>query len=385
MMNPSRLQQGSCVLSRRHERGLCVRVGLTQSFGQLAVASDPSGARSVSGTQLKNFEGSGDGRALAPDLEEVLEAEGIQRFEEDIRLMSGAKLKELFGAKTTGRINLSLLIKNMIWQVYERIQAGEQEVFEGNIRSFWYSHVKPVLSRAGGLRSGSDPYGVMIDVFVHLVLELDLLRYREFGFFDEREGDRLIGGANGHILVAAEKRGHFPFLKRLHDDFDVTVISLGGQPSLLSTEYFAGEMEAAGFELGSRFPLLCIVDFDPSGWLIVDSFLAQLEDLGFGQAEVDFLVLPEFMGKEQIQLNKYRLSRKKSEKTKNEKWVAKSGGVDGKLYGLEADAMGANQLRGLFRSKVDEYLKLGMEEVRRRRQQRKLIQVLERKILEILS
>ena len=353
MMEPRRLQQKPCTLSLRRSRR-----ALAQGFAA---------------------------RRLLPDLEEVLEAEGIERFEEDIRLMGKARLKELFGAKTTGRINLSLLIKNMVWQVLEKLRAGLQQPFEGNVRSFWYSHVKPTLSRAGGLRADSDPYGVMIDVFVRLVLELDLMRYREFGFFDEREEDRLIGGANGHIIVAAEKRGHFPFLKRLHEDFDVTVISLGGQPSLLSTEYFAGEMEAAGFELGSRFPLLCIVDFDPSGWLIVDSFLTQLEDLGFGEAEVEFLVLPEFMGKEQIQLNKYRLSRKKSEKTKNEKWVARSGGVNGTLYGLEADAMEPGQLREQFRKKVDEYLKLGMEEVRRRRQKRALIEVLEKKILEKLS
>ena len=318
-------------------------------------------------------------------VQDVLAEEGVREFEEDITRMSRAELREHFGARTTGRINLSLLCKNLIWQTLGRLRRGERETFRGNIRSYWYSHVKPVLARAGGLRSGSDPYGVMIDVFVLFVLDLDAMRYREFGFSDERENDRIIGAKNGHIIVAAEKRGHFPFLKELYEEFDVTVVALGGHPSLLSTEYFAGEMEAAGFELGGAFPLLTLVDYDPAGWSIVETFIEQLQDLGFGEAVQADLVLPIFMEKEQIRLNKYRLSRRKSEKTKNEKWIAKSGGLEGKAYGLEADAMPPEQLREVFVREVEQYLNLGVEQIRRRRLKKELIEVLQKKILARLA
>ena len=124
-------------------------------------------------------------RALGPgEIEEVLKKEGIRHFDEEISKMSRERLRELFGARTTGRINLSLLIKNLIWQAHEGLQAGTVLPFKGNIRSFWYSPVKPVLSRADALKAKSDPYGVMIDMFTRLVMTRRLLRYRAFGFTD---------------------------------------------------------------------------------------------------------------------------------------------------------------------------------------------------------
>lgn len=318
-------------------------------------------------------------------VEDILEEEGIRDFDEDITKMSRAELKGHFGARTTGRINLSLLIKNMIWQTLGKLRAGEMEPFTGNIRSFWYSHVKPVVSRAGALTASRHPDNVMTQMFVRLVMDLDLMRYREFGFSDENADFRRIGGKNGHVVLVAEKQGHFPLLKELHADYDVTVISLGGQPSLLSTEYFAGEMETARFELGQAYPLLTIVDYDPAGDIIAGSFIAQLEDLEFGEALRTDLVLPGHMSREQVRLNKYRLSRRKREKKKNEQWVAKTGGVDGKAYGLEADAMPPEQLTAVFDREVERYLKLGVKEVKRRRLKQELIEVLEKKILQKLA
>lgn len=327
-----------------------------------------------------------DPQALSPgELEKVLKAEGIRHFDEPLPEMSKERIKELFGAKSSGRINLSLFIKNSIWQAWERIQAGSLPVFKGNIRSFWYAMLKPALSRADALTVKNDPYQVMIDMFVRLVMGRHVLRYRWFGFTDEAAGDRVIGGKNRHILVVAEKRGHFPLLKQIAEDFDVTVFSLGGQPSLLSTEYFVDELKAAGVELGQDLALLTIVDYDPAGDIIARSFMRQMKEFGAASLIRTDLVRPQNMTAQQVALNKFRLSRAKSERKKIAWWVAQFGGVDGSPYGLEADAMPEAQMLEVFEREVSVYLKLGVEEVKRRREKKHVSKAIQRLILRKLG
>ena len=70
-------------------------------------------------------------------LKAKLKKEKIQHFDQDLRSMSHAQLSKHFGATHSGRIMLTGLIKNIIWQAYERIQAGTEPPIEGNIRTFW--------------------------------------------------------------------------------------------------------------------------------------------------------------------------------------------------------------------------------------------------------
>lgn len=319
------------------------------------------------------------------ELAAVLSAEGIKHFDAPIVKMSRKDLRKYFGAKSTGRINLSLLIKNIIWQVHEGLVAGELLQFEGNIRSFWYVYVKPTLSRAGALRDGQTPYKVVIDMFVRLVMARHLLNYRDFGFEDERKQDRKIGDKNAHVLVVAEKRGHFPLLTRITEAFDVTVVSLGGMPSLLSSEYFVEELSASGVALDQDFPLLTVVDYDPAGDAIVRTFMRQMKELGVQRLVRTDLVKPANMTADQVRLNKYRLSRKKHQRKKIARWMGLTEGIDRKPYGLEADAMPAAQLMEVFEREVAVYLKLGVLAVRRRRQKARLSRLLKGMILKKLG
>jgi hypothetical protein len=64
----------------------------------------------------------------------VLEAANIRHFDKDIRKMTRAELAEYFGAKSSGRILLVPLIKNIIWQAYERIKAKQERPIVGNMQ-----------------------------------------------------------------------------------------------------------------------------------------------------------------------------------------------------------------------------------------------------------
>ena len=84
-----------------------------------------------------------------PTTAQRLAAEGIADYTQDLRQLSAAELRRLFAFASSGKINATRVIKNLIWQAYTAIRAGQRPPIAGNLRSFWYTDVKPVLSRLG--------------------------------------------------------------------------------------------------------------------------------------------------------------------------------------------------------------------------------------------
>jgi len=314
----------------------------------------------------------------------VLEELGIREFDADIFEMSRSALREHFGFRSGG-VNASLLIKNLIWQDLGKLRRGELSPFRGNIRSYWYARVKPVLARAR-VRGATDKYDMMIGQFVCLAADHDLFDYADFGFDDEGAHNRRLGGGNRHVFCVAEKVGHMPLLQEVLRDYDVTIVALGGEPSALSSEYLVAELRAAGFEPKGPVPLLTIVDYDPAGDSIARSFIWQLRAVGFwGELVRIDLVLPKRMTPAQVKLNKYPLSRRKSERKKNQQWAARTRGLldygGGLFDGLEADAMPWPQLLEAFDAEVLPHLDVPRDQVVRRRLKRELVEVLKELLL----
>jgi len=82
-----------------------------------------------------------------PTTAQTLAAEGIADSAQDLRQLSAAELRRLFAFTSSGKINATRVIKNLIWQAYTAIRAGQRAPIAGNLRSLWYTDVKPVLSR----------------------------------------------------------------------------------------------------------------------------------------------------------------------------------------------------------------------------------------------
>ena len=318
---------------------------------------------------------------MPEDLNDILERLKIREFEEDIFEMAYSELLKHF-AFSTGALNVSMLIKNLIWQDYNKIQRGELELSFGNVRSYWYSRLKPVLARVEGL-DYAHKYTTMSREFVGLVVNHRLFNYAAFGFADENQSSRSVGGDNRHIFCVAEKTGHLPLLHQLQRDYDITIAAFGGQPSALSTEYFLRELTDAGFSPEGPVLLFTIIDYDPSGDSIIRSFIWQMKALGFeGEfARID-LAHPSRMTKSQIRLNKFRLSQRKSERKKNRQWAAQTRGLEayghGVFYGLEADAMTWSQIIAAFDEEVTDYLHVPKDVIVRRRLKHELAELLMR-------
>ena len=250
-------------------------------------------------------------------------------------------------------VNVARLIRNIVWQQRERIISGEKGKLDELIRTFWYMYIKPTLSRAGALAVQVDQYKQLSAQIADMVTEFDLMRYRDLGFTDDNLPHRFVGTINPHIIIFSEKIGHQNFLQKFYNKFNVSIISLGGQPSLLNSEYFVEDIKKSGVNLKRSFYLFSIVDYDTSGYIIQNAFLNNLEYYGLKNLIVNNIVNPDMLSPEEIYHSRYKIPVKSME-TKNKKWLKHIKNmnyknqkylVDGNdIYGLEAESISTKRM-----------------------------------------
>lgn len=322
------------------------------------------------------------GRSLkSQGQEEILKKLGIKDYSTDILKMSKEEILKEFG-RGTKRLNKSLFIKNVIWQTYKRIKAGEKPFDVGNIRSFWY-YIKDTMDRIGATKQG-DPYNIVSDMFV-LMVKAGLFQYRDFDFEDDDRGNRWLGKKFSSIILFAEKTAYTDLLRSVNHDYDMTTIATGGQSSYLSIEYFVQEMVDAGLDLNQEFIVFSVVDFDPSGDMIATKFVENMKDNGiqtFRQFPNPFskdfwrndLIIPANMTPDQRK-RVFRLPLKVRKSGLADKWARRTGGVNGNKnpnYGIETIVMSKTQLQEIFEKELAKVILIDPEPIAKRREMKEL-------------
>jgi len=295
---------------------------------------------------------------MKTSLDDRLKAAGIRHFDVLIHDQSREWLiKNFRKGSSTYPVNVACLMRNIIWQVRERIRRGEKPPLNELIRTFWYMYIKPTLSRADALSHKVNQYKQLVYQFVNMVRDLDLMRYSDIGFRDDNESHRRVG-ANANIVLFSEKLGHQSFLSEIAGRYRVSIIALGGQPSVLNLEYFVDDLKANSVNLRRSFYLFGIVDYDPSGWIIRDAFINNLKFYGVKNIHTFDLITPDMLTVEEVELSRYRIRAGKTMTTKNKDWlkeVHKRKYENQKyleerdrgepvLYGLEAEAISSKRL-----------------------------------------
>lgn len=254
-------------------------------------------------------------------------------------------------------VNVSHLMRNIIWQMRERVQRGEKPPLRELVRTFWYMYVKPTLSRADALAKKADQYKQLVRQFVYLVKDLELMEYGQIGFRDDNAAHRSVG-RHGHIILFSEKLGHQSFLSEMAALYGVSILALGGQPSVLNVEYFVRDLREKGVNLRRSFYLFSVVDYDPSGWIVRDAFVKDLHRYGVKHVRVTDLIHPDILTRDEVSMSRYRIRAGKSMRNKNAAWLEavrtrkfknqklleekKSG--KRVLYGLEAESVSGKRL-----------------------------------------
>ena len=312
---------------------------------------------------------------MPPSLAERLRKAGIHHYDVLIHDQPKEWLLKNFkaeGASPAYPVNVSRLMRNLVWQMKERVAAGEKP-FSELVRTYWYMYIKSTLARAGALSAETDQYKQLTENIVAMVKDFTLMTYKSIGFRDENAANKRIG-INANIIPFSEKLGHFNYLTELNKQYNVSAIALGGQPSVMNIEYFVDDIKkaksapqladrpkifampeaGAKFNLKRSFYLYSIVDFDPSGWIIRDAFINNLAHYKIKNVKVHDLINPDMLTPEEIMLARYPVRAGADMEAKNKKWLADiearhyknqkylveelSNGKK-KLYGLEAEAI----------------------------------------------
>ena len=283
---------------------------------------------------------------------------GVRRY--DLLIHDQPKewlIKNFSDGSTDYPVNVSRLIRNIVWQIRERILKKEKPPLRELLRTFWYMYIKPTLSRAGALSNESDQYAQLISNIVFMVKDAELMEYKDIGFRDDNQANRRVGG-NANVILFSEKLGHQDFLSDFANKYNISIIALGGQPSVLNVEYFVDSMRAAGVNLKRSFYLFGIVDYDPSGWIIRDAFLDDLRFYGISHTQIVDLVDPDSLTPEEVKLARFEIPESEAMRVKNKAWLKEvhqrnyqnqiylEGQKAGKplLYGLEAEAVSSQRL-----------------------------------------
>jgi len=316
---------------------------------------------------------------MPPSLSERLRKAGIRHY--DVLIHDQDKDWLITNFKPEGAspypVNVSRLMRNLVWQMKERIAGGEKE-FHELIRTYWYMYVKSTLARADSLSKDTDQYKKLTENIADMVRVFQLMTYKDIGFRDENAANMKVG-VNANFIPFSEKLGHFGYLTDLQQQHNVSVIALGGQPSVMNVEYFVDDLKkvksgqvladrpmmlrlpapAAKIDLRRSFYLYSIVDYDPSGWIIRDAFINNLRHYKIKNTKVYDLINPDMLTEEQIKLARYPIRAGADMEAKNKKWLAD---VEArhyknqkyliedlpngkkKLYGLEAEAISTAKL-----------------------------------------
>lgn len=290
---------------------------------------------------------------------------GLKHYAKNILSeMSKEEIHRHFGWTTTRNLQLDLFFKNVIWQFYELIQTGNPPDFyhkRGFIRGMWYEIKTPMSSHGFG-QFKSDLADTMGRSLARLVEE-GLCTYKDFQFTDDNASARVIGHGNPHVILMTEKEGFFGMLKDASRRYGCTVVATGGMGSFLSTNYMVSEIAEQGVDVAEQeFAILSLVDFDPTGYDIARSFLADLQHSGvrrfrqfeqYGRKDYAWqdLIRPSTLEPGQkIKDHTYRLKKKFIQPPEAggdpwaKRWARTTGGVDGKggqgeqwKLGMEAD------------------------------------------------
>lgn len=209
--------------------------------------------------------------------------------------MTREELEEYFPPMTIHQnfgntFNLSKIIRSVIYEAY--VKEGIN-IEEGNVRNFWYTHLKKIITEILGLgetdtvlSSINDSWGQMINS--------GLVNYEGMNIVGGKEDSRLSvvkDSPFSNLIVAVEKVDYFHKYKWIPRLFNSTLITAGGQPSRTVARAFIRQLKDLGVNLDQNFFMCTVSDLDPAGYYIQDAFRKQFESAleyygGSGSVEI---------------------------------------------------------------------------------------------------
>jgi len=180
-------------------------------------------------------------------------------------------------SKKNGTCNIEFLIRSILYEAY--VKEGLEGTMEsGNVRHFWYTHLKEIL--VGKMGKDEDKIQSQINRVWDYAILSGAVTYEEMNIYSEKESSRLSvvkDSPFSNIIIAVEKMSFFNSFNWMPRLFNSTLITGGGQPSRAVARRFILELKNLGVDLNQKFHMCVASDLDPSGYYIQESFKYQFE------------------------------------------------------------------------------------------------------------
>lgn len=295
--------------------------------------------------------------------------EELEQFFPDEWVMKKNNKGELVSTRTYTK---SLLMRTIIMNEKRNNRYPEQRT----LRGLWYKVVKPVLDKMGLLQesdmteSGLQRWDATLSRYMADLYRRGECTYKDLGITDisrQRSLPRILkfnvdsdtfvypatfSADNYNVIVATEKDSAYALVNTIAKLLGCSSISTGGQNALGAAADLIPTIVRRMRREGDikTIHLLVMSDYDPSGYYIAEALNNQIEDvlLAIGAYQIDVQyhrvgITPDQLSEEEVENNKY------TPKPANmEKWMQRTGGIDGEEKGLELDALESGYLRRIF-------------------------------------
>lgn len=273
---------------------------------------------------------------------------GIKLIEPEI-LWEGMTLDEIekyfppskAHAKQGHTFNLALIIRSIMYEAY--IKEGTN-IESGNVRRFWYTHLKNVITKKLILQENESLLSSLNTAWDQTI-NSGLVTYEGMNIVGGKESTRhsvVKDSPFSNIIIAVEKADYFELFKWLPKLFNCTLITAGGQPSRAVARHFIKQLKDLGVDLNQDFKMTTASDLDPAGIYIQEAFRKQFESAikyygGNGTVEIKRLFVRKDQVSEKLLLAEAIPCRdetetEKSIKAEDTKWKFFCEQTDGGIY-----------------------------------------------------
>lgn len=300
-------------------------------------------------------------------------------FDSYMKHLPAELLKDTFEDVTKAHLMRSIIINEK--QFYQKSEPR-------TLRSVWYSIVKPVLDKLGYLDdsdrtdAGLARWDATLSKYMGQLLRDGQLLYSDLGIEDtsrRRETssefyytvDNEIYGYKGgiapypNIIIVTEKDTAYNVISKLSQLYGCSCISAKGQNALGAMESLVrgivDKVKYYDYDFETIY-ILAMTDYDPAGYYIADAIPKQCKDilraLGEEWINVEYSrigITPDQLDEDMVINNMY------TPKPANmDKWMDKTGGVNGMRKGLELDALSFDEIRSIFVDAITPYIDLSI-------------------------
>ena len=296
------------------------------------------------------------------EVHRAMSRRGLRDFPCLLLTASTSRLKSWFGSDER------LCIANLIWEAARRRARGLPLDYGEEHRGFYYRPVLAVLHRLGLVRPsptaelrpddelpplephleafvgaldpllwgvGDPHYLLYSDILSDMIGRDRLLTLEDLGFEDQNAHLRTIGTQRPDWVVVAEKVSLLHDARTLGERFGVSTIVLGGMARWEATEPLARQLSPV--LAGRPVNVVSYGDYDPDGWLIVDTLMRQLARYGVTAQLRGRLVEPRRFSAREIALVAEPIVATGSNRAKLDQWMAQGGGIRGRALRIHAD------------------------------------------------